>query len=61
MSIHCRSRPGSNVTRLIGHSNLNYTGNDGAGLAMHPYPDCRRIVFFVRDAASVCGSLIDVT
>jgi hypothetical protein len=47
--------------QLIGHSNLNGAGKGGEGLAMHQYPDGRRVLFLAHESAPMCFSVIDVT
>jgi hypothetical protein len=46
---------------LVGHSNLNGAGKGGEGLAMHQYPDGRRVLFLPHESAPMCFSVIDVT
>ncbi|HEX3991309.1 MAG TPA: hypothetical protein VHX39_09080, partial [Acetobacteraceae bacterium] len=43
----------SNMT-LIGHSDLNGAGKGGEGLALHQYPDGRRILFLAHESAPMC-------
>ncbi len=47
--------------QLVGHSNLNGAGKGGEGLAMHQYPDGRRMLFLAHESAPMCFSVIDVT
>jgi len=47
--------------QLIGHSNLNGAGKGGEGLALHQYPDGRRVLFLAHESAPMCLSIIDVT
>ena len=46
---------------LIGHSDLNGAGKGGEGLALHQYPDGRRILFLAHESAPMCVSIVDVT
>jgi hypothetical protein len=50
----------SNMT-LVGHSDLNGAGKGGEGLALHQYPDGRRILFLAHESAPMCVSIVDVT
>jgi len=47
--------------QLIGHSNLNGAGKGGEGLALHQYPDGRRVLFLAHESAPMCFSVVDVT
>jgi hypothetical protein len=51
----------SSNMQLIGHSNLNGAGKGGEGLAMHQYPDGRRVLFLAHESAPMCFTVIDVT
>lgn len=51
----------SSNMQLVGHSNLNGAGKGGEGLAMHQYPDGRRVLFLAHESAPMCFSVIDVT
>jgi hypothetical protein len=46
---------------LVGHSDLNGAGKGGEGLALHQYPDGRRILFLAHESAPMCVSIVDVT
>ncbi|HUB16750.1 MAG TPA: hypothetical protein VMB34_32750 [Acetobacteraceae bacterium] len=46
---------------LVGHSDRNGAGKGGEGLALHQYPDGRRILFLAHESAPICVSIIDVT
>lgn len=50
----------SNMT-IIGHSDLNGAGKGGEGLALHQYPDGRRVLFLAHESAPMCVSIVDVT
>lgn len=47
--------------RIVGHSDLNGRGNGGEGLALHQYPDGRRVLFLAHETSPVCLSAVDVT
>lgn len=47
--------------RIVGHSDLNGQGNGGEGLALHQYPDGRRVLFLAHETSPVCLSAVDVT
>lgn len=47
--------------RIVGHTDLNGRGNGGEGLALHQYPDGRRVLFYAHTAAPDCLSVVDVT
>ena len=47
--------------QIIGHSDLNGAGKGGEGLALHQYPDGRRVLFLAHEAEPMCVSIIDVT
>ena len=47
--------------QIIGHSDLKGAGKGGEGLAMHQYPDGRRVLFLAHESAPMCVSVIDVT
>jgi hypothetical protein len=51
----------SRYMKIVGHTDLMGRGNGGEGLALHQYPDGRRILFLAHEAAPVCFSLVDVT
>src|ERR1700691_1134843 len=50
----------SNMT-LVGHSDLNGVGKGGEGLALHQYPDGRRVLFLAHESGPMCFSVVDVT
>lgn len=47
--------------QIIGHSDLNGAGHGGEGLALHQYPDGRRVLFLAHESAPACVSIVDVT
>ena len=47
--------------QIIGHSNLNGAGKGGEGLALHQYPDGRRVLFLAHESGPMCVSIVDVT
>ena len=47
--------------QIIGHSDLNGAGKGGEGLALHQYPDGRRVLFLAHESAPMCVSIVDVT
>jgi hypothetical protein len=47
--------------QIIGHSDLNGAGKGGEGLALHQYPDGRRVLFLAHESAPMCISVIDLT
>ena len=52
---------GASNMQIIGHSDLNGVGKGGEGLALHQYPDGRRVLFLAHESAPMCFSVIDVT
>lgn len=51
----------SSNMQIIGHSDLNGAGKGGEGLALHQYPDGRRVLFLAHESGPMCVSVIDVT
>jgi hypothetical protein len=49
-----------NIT-LVGHSDLNGNGDGGEGLAIHQWPDGRRILYLAHEGQRTCLSIIDVS
>ena len=46
---------------LVGHNDLNGGGDGGEGLALHMWPDGRRILYLAHEAPERCLSIVDVT
>jgi len=46
---------------LVGHNDLNGGGDGGEGLALHMWPDGRRILYLAHEAPERCLSILDVT
>jgi len=47
--------------QIIGRSELNGVGKGGEGMALHQYPDGKRVLFLAHESAPMCFSVIDVT
>src|SRR5262245_26294526 len=46
---------------LVGHHDLNGTGDGGEGLALQQLPDGRRVLYLAHEAPERCLSVLDVT
>ena len=51
----------SSNMEIVGHSDLNGAGKGGEGLALHQYPDGRRVLFLAHESAPMCVSVVDVS
>ena len=62
-SLPAQSRRGADARNmeLVGHNDLNGGGDGGEGLALHMWPDGRRILYLAHEAPDRCLSIVDVT
>jgi hypothetical protein len=62
-SVPAQSRRGADARNmeLAGHTDLNGGGDGGEGLALHMWPDGRRILYLAHEAPERCLSIVDVT
>jgi len=62
-SVPAQSRGGADARNmeLVGHNDLNGGGDGGEGLALHMWPDGRRILYLAHEAPERCLSIVDVT
>ncbi len=62
-SVPAQSRRGADARNmeLVGHNDLNGGGDGGEGLALHLWPDGRRILYLAHEAPERCLSIVDVT